>query len=497
MSEALPRESSPPPAATVSIKRLLGDTVIYGLSGVAEKLIGFLLLPISTAYLDPDDYGILSLFGASMNILTLFFSLAVYDAYSRFHGDYLGERRRPFLSTIFWVPTVLSSAGCLLLVVLSGPFNNLIFGGAGRGYVIALGPVAYVSGIIAIANYRLQADARPWTYFTLKVSLALITRGLCLAFIMNGMGAWGWVIGDLIGLLVFSLPSALIALREVRLCFDRDIARTVVGYSASLVPGLLCYLIIVSSDRYWLRALSDEPFRAIGLYTVGERISSVMQFLGFAFLLSWRRFAFTNLRHDEGPKLVARSMTFFFILAGYCTLVLGLLGDDVTRLLIRSAYEEGMQVIPPLTLAAVVSSIADLAAIGFLQSGRTGRLSLIMFFAVLLGAVMNYTLIPRFGILGAAWSLLAAQLFRASVIWTLSQHEFAIPYNTSRLLRITLLYLALFSIGHWAQHFGPWAQVSLVAIAPFAILFGVVSASERQEASRRIVSIVTSRARID
>ena len=43
------------------LKGLLNDTIFYGLSSVLGQLIGFLLLPLYTVYLLPEDYGVLTL----------------------------------------------------------------------------------------------------------------------------------------------------------------------------------------------------------------------------------------------------------------------------------------------------------------------------------------------------------------------------------------------------------------------------------------------------
>ncbi len=41
------------------LKRLVGDSLIYGLSGVISKMIGIFLVPVYTRLFLPDDYGLL------------------------------------------------------------------------------------------------------------------------------------------------------------------------------------------------------------------------------------------------------------------------------------------------------------------------------------------------------------------------------------------------------------------------------------------------------
>ena len=51
------------------LKDLSADTILYGLSSASAQLIGFLLLPLYTKYLTPEDYGIL----AMLTIVTALF----------------------------------------------------------------------------------------------------------------------------------------------------------------------------------------------------------------------------------------------------------------------------------------------------------------------------------------------------------------------------------------------------------------------------------------
>ena len=43
------------------VKRLAASSAIYGLGGVLQKLLGFVLVPIYTRYLSPEEYGVLAL----------------------------------------------------------------------------------------------------------------------------------------------------------------------------------------------------------------------------------------------------------------------------------------------------------------------------------------------------------------------------------------------------------------------------------------------------
>ena len=46
-------------------KKLLGDSFIYGLSGIITSFIGVFLIPLYTTVFDPEDYGIINQFAVN------------------------------------------------------------------------------------------------------------------------------------------------------------------------------------------------------------------------------------------------------------------------------------------------------------------------------------------------------------------------------------------------------------------------------------------------
>jgi O-antigen/teichoic acid export membrane protein len=51
------------------LKRLAGDFLIYGLSGVISKMIGIFLVPVYTRLFLPDDYGIINLINTTFFLI--------------------------------------------------------------------------------------------------------------------------------------------------------------------------------------------------------------------------------------------------------------------------------------------------------------------------------------------------------------------------------------------------------------------------------------------
>ena len=62
--------------------KLAKDSLVYTFADVINKAIPFLLLPVLTHYLAPDDYGVIAAFGSFMGVVSMFISLSMNGAVS-------------------------------------------------------------------------------------------------------------------------------------------------------------------------------------------------------------------------------------------------------------------------------------------------------------------------------------------------------------------------------------------------------------------------------
>src|SRR5210317_1284287 len=112
------------------LKELTKHTTIYGMGGLASKLVGFVLLPLYTHYLTPADYGVLGLLYITMRVLDIMviqgMTTAVFRAYTFEFKDETENQQEAIRTAYFYS---IGSAVLLfgVLSLLSEPFNNIIF----------------------------------------------------------------------------------------------------------------------------------------------------------------------------------------------------------------------------------------------------------------------------------------------------------------------------------------------------------------------------------
>lgn len=162
----------------MSLKKLGGETIIYGLSSILPRLLNFLIaVPLLTKVLD-DEYGIVGdlFFWTGLLIALLVFRMdtAVFRFASRAENDARGVFRR---AQSFVIGSVVVVVGGLMLA--AGPIADLLgYAGLEIYVYLVLGTVA-LDVLSAVPMARLRLQQRPWHFVlanlgNVAINLALI-----------------------------------------------------------------------------------------------------------------------------------------------------------------------------------------------------------------------------------------------------------------------------------------------------------------------------------
>jgi O-antigen/teichoic acid export membrane protein len=483
----------------ISLRQLLGDVMIYGLASVADRAIGFLLLPIMTAILLPVDYGIMSLFTTTAHILFIVGSLGVHQGFFRYYTEAQNpESQLQVLNTS--VVLAIGYWAILLPIfwIFRSELNLLVFGIEGSALALALAAAMLIQVLDSVASNRLQADGRRWTYFLIVICSSIILRTTAILLVLQGMGAWGWVLSDTLGRLVAVVLLVVVAIPEASFRPKRNLIQPIASYGILLVPALVSYYIMIVADKYLIRALSEHPLQDVGLYSVGERIAGAMQLVNLAFIFGWQRFAYRNMHHEDGQPIIAKGMLWFAIGGGFFALSLAMLGDDLTRLLIANLYEPGIVVIAPLTLASLAGGLASTAEIGLHKNKRPLHISYLNGAAAIMNVALNFWAIPRWGIAGAAYATMACQFVRVLVIWRAANAVFPLPFEYGRFFAAACLFLAIYVLGQICvpSTIGVSTVIQTLFVLATPVLlwrFGIVTVEEKAAARQAFQSLRAAR----
>ena len=167
-----------------------------------------------------------------------------------------------------------------------------------------------------------------------------------------------------------------------------------------LVPNFLIYWIFNSSDRLMitnLLSLGDD-----GIYAVGAKLGMASQLIYTAFAGGWQYFAFATMNEKDQVKTNSCIFEYLGAISFAGTTGVCAFSYFIYDLLFDGDYVKGFIVAPYLFLAPLLQMLFQVEANQFLVIKKTWPNLFIMFSGAVCNIGLNFILIPRIGIEGAA-----------------------------------------------------------------------------------------------
>jgi O-antigen/teichoic acid export membrane protein len=239
------------------------------------------------------------------------------------------------------------------------------------------------------------------------------------------------------------------------------------------------------SDRFFLVKLTDTS--EVGLYSVGVRIASAMVLLLTAFRTAWPAFAYSIKSDDEAKQTYAWVLTYLVVLCAWIATALTLLSPWLVEWLTAPQFASASRVVGPLSFAAVSFGGYIVLAIGIGRARRTQFNWVITGVAAIVNIVLNLTLIPVYGMMGAAIATVAAYtvMFVGMAWW--AQRVFRVPYQWRRVATAAAAGVGLAAAGKLVGGGLPLV-VALIVVYPLVLLpLGFYLPAERRRLRALVV----------
>lgn len=413
---------------------LATNTLIYSLGNILPQSINFLLLPLYTHFLTPHDYGIVASMAVVSYILNITFTLCMEQSAYRLyfdHGDL--QKQKEFFGTIFCGILINASVFLALFFLCKAPISTIFKSISFYPYYVYPALTSFFTTFGIIPRVRFQVQEKALASTILSFCQFFVTTGFVVLFICYfKRGAAGQLEGQLISWLIM-LPVYLYLLsKSIRFVINLSVLKNVLAYCIPTIPSLLTAWVLNMSSRIFLErntSLSD-----VGIYSMGYTIASAGLILLTGFTSAYVPYFYRLANGDinNKSKLEKVNNAYFFLAMGTMFLV-ALFSKEVITLFMQEKYAETYNVIRILTLAYFFSGLTGLTSLSILQNKKSKENMFISVSAALFNTILNFFLIPRFGMYGAAYSLLITFLGGYIVQYQYSKRCYFIPLHVLKL----------------------------------------------------------------
>lgn len=428
---------------------ILKDVATYGTSDVILKAGMLVALPIFTRVFSPEEYGVWNFIGSATGILSGIVILGGDSAYARYFFIARSDAERQVITTT-WLSFLFVWSLCVTFIGL--PFVrsfSLWAFNSDRYSIVCL--LALFGVPLTLANTMcgqvLRNQFRAKLFAGLNLASAFLGLGLSIwgAVTLN-LGLTGVIGGGLVAAVVL-LPVRVWTIREMlRPVFSFPDLAKLLRFGIPLVPTSLAYWIFAGSDRLILGKLSTLD--QLGLFAVGLTITSPLNFANSAFGQAWSPHAIRIYEEQREFAQVFFGKVLTYLLAGFGILSVGITTFSRELLMIFStpAFYAGAAAVGPLTLGIMAYASTQITASGISVTKRTHYFALVSWTAAILNVLLNFMLVPRWGMLGTSWAMAIAYLFLTISYALISQRLWPVSYEVCRISAVVVSTVA-FTVG--------------------------------------------------
>ena len=435
---------------------LIKNSLIYGLAKAIPALMAFAALSLYTHYLSPEEYGLYTLLLTGTvfihNVIFAWLPAGTLRFWSnKEHNDVA------FLTTI-----AISYSRILSLILIISIIAIFFYWGEKEAiWIINAFFLLLAFALFTITQNLFTAKILPlnYAYLTIAYSTLAISFGGSLAYL--GYGASGVITGVALGTLI----PALFMFKQTWSSFDKssynkDLLKKLLVYGLPIASANLLEELTKVSDRFMLAGLQDKS--QAGLYAVGYDLSgsSILMIMSVINLAAYP--VIISLL-EEGK--IKESTDYF---RHYTILLLGisipavaglnLVGPDLVYLLIDEQFQASVIFLLPWVTTAIFlmglqTFYFDLA---FQLGHHTIGIAKIGIVIATVNIGLNYWLIPKMGIQGAAIATLSSFILGSFLSAIIGRKYFSLPVPYKSFIKIIIATFIMTLCLWWIKDFRGW-----------------------------------------
>lgn len=449
------------------LKKLAGQTAIYGISTILPRFLNYLLVILFTyKFQKTSDFGINTEIYAYISFLNIIVTYGMETGFFNFNSK-LEDKAKVYSTSLI---SLLSSSGIFMLLgcLLAVPIASALDYANHVSFIIWMILIIGTDAITAIPFARLRAQNKAKRFALIKIINILTNVSLNVFIIWFCKDAYeGTLKGEAanwmsqlydpnIGIgyaflinLIANLITIILLLPEFKgfeYVFDKTIWKQMMRYSLPLLVVGLAGMVNETFDRIILKHLSPGNGQSeVGIYGACYKISILMTIFIQAFRFAAEPFFFSHNKHEDSKKMNAIVMKYFSIFCSFLFLAT-MMNLPWIKYMIAEPYRVGLGVVPILLLANFCLGIYYNLSIWYKLTGQTKFGAGITIVGASITLVINFLLIPIFSYTASAWATLLSYATMMVISYRLGQKHYPVKYNLRSMFFFFILALLAYFI---------------------------------------------------
>lgn len=444
------------------LKKLLGDTAIYGLSSIIGRFLNYLLVPLYTYKISAESggYGIVTNLYAYTGLFLALLTFGMETTFFRFSNKENSDPNKTLSTSLIAVGSV-ALFFVLAVTIFLRPINNALGYVNHPEYVEIMAIIVALDAFQAILFARLRFENRPIKFAGLKLLFIGLNIGMNLFIFLVAPNIYqqhptlmGWYNPDyqvgyifVVNLICTSLVTFgfIPELRHLSNGLDFPLLKKMLKYTWPLLLLSLAGILNQVADKICYRFIvpGTEGEVQLGIYGACVKIAMIMALITQAFRYAYEPFVFGHDR-DKNSKATQALVTKMFVIVTMTAFLAVMMYIDIFKHFVSPDYWEGLKAIPIVMMAEVFMGVYFNLSFWYklIDETKWGAIFSGIGCAVLLA--INFIFVPKFGFMACAWGGFAGYGVCMVLSYLVGQKKAPIPYEVGRILFYMAFAVALY-----------------------------------------------------
>lgn len=450
------------------MKRLAGETAIYGVSSIVGKFLNWMLVPMYTRVLATEsDYGIVTNLYAWTALLMVILTYGMETGFFRFMNK--KEIRLPmrvYATTLF----SLAMTSVFFMVLVFGaltPISHSLGYEAHPEYVGMMAGIVAVDAFCCIPFAFLRYQGRAVRFAGIKLFNIFLNIALVIFFLIAcpwlyehvpGLVSWFYVPDYQVGYIFIAnvatsavtflllVPDMVPGLREKA---SFVLLKQMLKYSFPILILGIAGIFNQTADKILFPFLFEDKDYAntqLGIYGACFKVAVVMVMFIQAFRYAYEPFIFAKNKSDDNTRAYSEAMKYFIIFS--LIIFLGVMYYlDILKYIVPVEYYPGLRVVPIVMLGEFFFGIYFNLSFWYKLIDQTQWGAYFSTIGCVVTVLIIVLLAPTFGYMACAWASFASNLLMMILSYVIGQKKFPIQYDLKSAAVYGVLAVAFYAAG--------------------------------------------------
>lgn len=404
--------------------------IIYSSVSIFQQLLNFLLIPLYTFFLSPNDFGIIAVMTTTAGIILAFTKTPLAYGFVRFYysPEFINQKKSLYFNSLINV-IIRALIPSLILFFFANEISLFILGGNYKLVIILYSVIIFFQPLEDMSQDLLKIQKRAGLLAIIQTTNLIFSSLLIITLLFLNNGLYSLIYGLVFSTIYPVLTILPIIIKNIEFKLDIKILKPVYKYGNPLILLVLSQFIINNIDFYIINMFLN--LKDVGLYSFASKFGALLgAFLIFPIRNIFEPIIF-NLEDNkiQQRELLIQFSKVFFIISLFIYSILSIFSKELVHLFASSEeFYPSWILIPFISFAYICFGMMDYFGKGLEIEKKTNIMSSLYLIGAVINIILNLILVQYFELYGVVLSKIFSFLTILLLCSHFSKKHFGISF---------------------------------------------------------------------